>query len=58
MEQSQDFKQWLTDNNYTPTIGTPRDNIGLPDYHLKNNKLFNTLSLCIEYHVSLEQSNN
>ncbi len=44
------FKQWLLDNGYTQTIGTPVDsNSGLTDYYHGKTRLHKTLTLILEY---------
>lgn len=50
MKLTNTFKQWLINNNYRPTIGTPRcEYSGLPDYHTKEGKLYNTIKLAIRW---------
>ena len=44
------FKQWLLDNGYTQTIGTPVDsNSGLTDYYDGETGLHKTSTLILEY---------
>ncbi len=44
------FKQWLLDNGYTQTIGTPVDsNSGLTDYYKGKTRLHKTSTLIFEY---------
>ena len=44
-----DFKEWLNDNGYKATNGTPHFPSGLTDYHTKEGVYFSTIKLCIEY---------
>jgi hypothetical protein len=49
MQQIATFKNWLSDNNYKPTNGTPSFPSGLTDYHTKEGVYYSTIKLCIEY---------
>ena len=43
------FENWLSDNNYKPTNGTPSFPSGLTDYHTQEGAYYSTTKLCIEY---------
>ena len=49
-----ELKQWLNDNNYKPTIGTPQSPNGLTYCHTKDDErgygvLYDTTKLMIEF---------
>jgi hypothetical protein len=49
-----ELKQWLNDNNYKPTIGTPKSPNGLTYCHTKDDErgygvLYDTTKLMIEF---------
>jgi hypothetical protein len=43
------FKEWLSDNDYKPTNGTPMFPSGLTEFHEKESVLYNTVKLCIQF---------